>query len=148
MATVDRGHARRRDKLHLRRAVGSVQGLHFRGDTAFQENDEILGELCQNGVSFRLGDMQFSNVPISSFISINRAYASLRDSHVANIWKFWVPRMIDFTSSQTFYLVLSRASLTHASVTASGRDEVTSGIPRYPSPLLRDISSDCSVRYM
>lgn len=50
MAAMDRSHARRRDKLHLWRTVGLVQGLHARGDTTLEKNDEILGELRKNGV--------------------------------------------------------------------------------------------------
>lgn len=50
MAAMDRSHARRRDKLHLRGTARSIQGVHARGDAALEENDEILGELCENGV--------------------------------------------------------------------------------------------------
>lgn len=50
MAAMDWGHARRRDKLHLWGTYGSIQALHIGGETSLEEDDEILGELCEDGV--------------------------------------------------------------------------------------------------
>lgn len=54
MAAMDRSHARRRDKLHLWGTTGFIQGLHARRAAALKENDEILGELCEDGVRLRI----------------------------------------------------------------------------------------------
>lgn len=57
---MDRCDARGRDQLRVRRTVGSDQGLHPRRGESVKENDEVLGEFRENGVSRRAVNLFFS----------------------------------------------------------------------------------------
>lgn len=57
---MDRCDARGRDQLRVRRTVGSDQGLHPRRGESVEENDEVLGEFRENGVSRRAASFSLS----------------------------------------------------------------------------------------
>jgi len=67
MAAMDRSHACRRDKLHLWGTAGFIQGLHARGGAAIEKDDEILGELCENGVRSLINLIFFYIIFIPNF---------------------------------------------------------------------------------
>ena len=103
MAAVERRAARGRDRLRVRLPAQQDQGLLGRGGEALQEDDDLLGEFCQDRVSKKDTFLLVLNVVCPRSRAVCRKYSCVASheyfSFILAAKVTWYPALDNVLSS-------------------------------------------------